>query len=79
MGIPCLKKCRAMLDHQGPQPIELMGAEAPGLRETHWLQPELGHVIAVLNVNVRRLRSLQTVEKEAFRRYPSMPSERPTA
>src|SRR5262249_29583034 len=66
MVIPCLEKCRAMFNHQGLKPIDLVGAESVGLREAHWLQPELGHAVAVLNMDVRRLRSFQTVEKEAI-------------
>jgi hypothetical protein len=54
-----------MFDHHGSEPIELMGAESPGFRKTHWLQPKLSYVIAVLNMNVRRLRPFQAIEKEA--------------
>jgi hypothetical protein len=36
-----------------------------GFRKTNWLQPELCHVVTVLNIDMRRLQSFKAVEKEA--------------
>jgi hypothetical protein len=59
-----------MLDYKGSEPIEFMRAESTGFRDTDRLQPELCHVVTVLNVDVRRFRSFQAIEEEAKSRSP---------
>src|ERR1700758_577740 len=43
-----------------------MRSETARFRKPHRLKPELGHAVTMLNMNVRRLRSLQAIEKEAI-------------
>jgi hypothetical protein len=53
-----------MLDHEGPNPIQLMGPETMGFGKTDWIKPEFGDVVAVLDVYMRWLRSFKTIEEE---------------
>jgi hypothetical protein len=53
-----------MLDHEQSQTIQFMNAETTRFCKTDRLQPKLGNIIAVFDMNVRRLRSFQTVEEE---------------
>jgi hypothetical protein len=41
-----------------------MNTETVGFRKTNGLQPKLCNIIAVFDVNMRRLRSFKTVEEE---------------
>jgi hypothetical protein len=53
-----------MLDDESEQPVQLMGSKPMGLREPDGFKPELRNSVAMFDVNVRGLRSLETVEKE---------------
>jgi hypothetical protein len=53
-----------MLDDEGEQPIQLMGSKSMGLREPDGIKPELRDSVAMLDMNVRGLRPLETVEEE---------------
>jgi hypothetical protein len=65
VGIPCLQEFQAVLDNEEPYTIQLMNTETTRFRKPDRLQPKLGNAVAVLDVNVRRLRSFETVEEEA--------------
>jgi hypothetical protein len=65
VGIPCLQEIQAVLDHEEPHTIQLMNTETVGFRKANRLQPKLGNIVAMFDVNVRRLRSLKTVKEEA--------------
>jgi hypothetical protein len=54
-----------MLDDESNQPVQLMGSKPMGLCEPDGFKPELRDSVAMLDVNVRGLRSLKTVEEEA--------------
>jgi hypothetical protein len=53
-----LQKRQAMLDHEGPYTIDLVGAKAVRFSEADRAQPKLRNLVIMLNVNVRRLGSL---------------------
>lgn len=53
-----------MLSHLSLEPAQLTPAEATRRRQTYRIQPELGDCTRLLDVNVRRLRSLVAVEEE---------------
>ena len=65
MGIPCLQEGQAMLDYKCPHSVYLMGPEAVGSRQADRIQPKLGDLVAVFDVDMRRLRPFQAVEEEA--------------
>src|SRR5258708_534199 len=64
MGIPRLQKHCTIFDDQKPKSVQLVRSKAAGLGNTHRIEPELRDIVSMLNVNVRRLRSFQTIEKE---------------
>jgi hypothetical protein len=64
VGIPGLHKTKAMLDDQCEQPVQLMRSKTMGLRKPDGFKPELRDSVAMLDMNVRGLRPLKTVEKE---------------
>src|SRR5262249_53594489 len=70
VGIPCLQKRQTMLDHKRSEPVYLMSAIAMRLREADRLEPKLGDIVTVLNVDMRRLGSFHAVEEEAESGYP---------
>jgi hypothetical protein len=59
-----------MLDHKRPQAIQLMRPKSMGFRDANGVEPELRDVIPVLDMNVRWLRSFETIEEEAKTRGP---------
>jgi hypothetical protein len=65
MGMPCLQEAASSFYHKCPQPIQFVRTETPRFREADRLKPEFGNVVTVLDVDMRRLRSLQAVEEEA--------------
>jgi hypothetical protein len=64
VGIPGLHKIEAMLDDEREQPVQLMGSKTMGLGEPDRFKPELRDSVAMFDMNVRRLRALETVEEE---------------
>src|ERR1043165_780298 len=65
MGIPCLQKPDAVLDHHQSNSIELMRSKSARLRDAHGIKPELRRVVSVLDVDMRRFGAFQTIEEEA--------------
>jgi hypothetical protein len=61
LGIPGLHESCTILDYECPQTIQFMGPKAMGLGEIDWVQPKLGNVITVLDMDVRRPGSLEAV------------------
>jgi hypothetical protein len=43
-----------MLDDKGSQPIELMGSKSVGFCHNNRIQPKLGNIISLLDMNMRR-------------------------
>ena len=54
-----------MLDHKHSQPVQFVRTKSVRLRNADGFEPELGNVVAMFNMNVRRLRSLEAVKEEA--------------
>jgi len=53
-----------MLKYKGPQTVEFVGSEAMRLGNADRVEPKLRDVVTMLNMDVWRLRSFETVEKE---------------
>src|SRR3989304_890696 len=53
VGIPCLQELQSMLDHQRPQTLQVMSPKAVRLRDADRVEPELCHVVTMLDMNVR--------------------------
>jgi hypothetical protein len=53
-----------MLPHQLCNLAKLRRPEASTVRETDWVEPELGHMPIALDVDVGRLSAVARVEKE---------------
>jgi hypothetical protein len=64
MGIPRLQESQPMLDQDRPQPIEFLGSKAVRFREIDGTEPKHCEAVAMLDMDVRRLRSFQDVEEE---------------
>jgi hypothetical protein len=62
--MPSLQKLQPMFDDEHPQPVQFVCAETVRFCKAHWFQPKFGKVVAVLYVNVGRLRSFQAVKEE---------------
>jgi hypothetical protein len=54
-----------MLDDKCEQPVQLMRSKTMGLHEPDGFKLELRDSVAVLDMNVRGLRPLKTVEEES--------------
>jgi hypothetical protein len=64
MGIPGLHESCVIFDDERPQAVQLMGPKTMGLGEIDGVQPKLGNIIAMLDMDVRRLGSLEAVKEE---------------
>jgi hypothetical protein len=64
MGIPGLYKSFAIFDQERPQTVDFRRAKAVRLGKTDRLQPKLRDVVAVFNIYVRRLGSIEAIEEE---------------
>jgi hypothetical protein len=78
MAIPGLQESQPMLDHQRAQSIEFMGSEPRGLCEIDRTEPEFRDLMAMFDMDVRRLRLLKAVEEEAESRISQYGRHRPT-
>src|ERR1700674_2128280 len=63
--IPGLQEGQAILHDEQSDLIELVRSKPMGLRDTNWVKPNLGDAVAMLDMNVRCLRSLSAIEEEA--------------
>jgi hypothetical protein len=70
MGIPGLYESFAIFDQERPQTVDFRRPKAMGLGKTDRLQPKLRDVVAVFNIYVRRLGSVEAIEEEPEARYP---------
>jgi hypothetical protein len=64
MGIPRLQESQPVLNQDGPQPIEFCSAKTVRFREIDGTEPKHCEAIAMLDMDVRGLRSFQDVEEE---------------
>src|SRR5262249_7288153 len=69
MRIPGLYESFAILDQERPQTVDFRRPEAMGLRKTDRLQPKLRDVVAVFDIYVRRLGSVEAIKEEPKARY----------
>ena len=70
IGRPGLHESGATFDHERSQSVQFMGSKTMRLREPDRVQPKLGNAIAMLDMDVWRLRSFETVEEETKARKP---------
>jgi hypothetical protein len=70
VGIPSLQKSQAVLDHERPQAVQLVRSKTVRLGNADWVEPKLCDVIAVLNMDVRWLRSFKAVKEKTKARNP---------
>jgi hypothetical protein len=65
MGIPCLQEIQAALDHQCTDAVQFVQSKSTRFGNGDRVQPELRDIVTMLDMDMRRLRSFETVEKES--------------
>jgi hypothetical protein len=65
MDIPGLHKSCTVLNYKCPQAVQFMGPKTMGLGEYDWVQPKLGNIITMLDMDVRRLGSFEAIKEES--------------
>jgi hypothetical protein len=64
MGIPRLQESQPVLDQERPQPIEFRSPKAVRFGEIDGTKPKHCEAVAMLDMDVRGLRSFHDVEEE---------------
>jgi hypothetical protein len=69
MRIPGLYESFVIFDQERPQTVDFRRPKAMRLGKTDRLQPKLRNVVAVFDIYVRRLGSVEAIEEEPEARY----------